>query len=164
MKTLIPSKNLGQIESLILWGYIASKLGPSSHLKIQKLLYYIQWYHLAYFWEPIINDDFQAWVHGPVSKIFYDQVKGMSLLYWELKVKKDRDFSKDLKKTLTDDQVSLVDQVLEMLWKYSWIELEGFTHWEKPWIDARDWFDPGEKCAKIISKESIKTFFQSRVA
>lgn len=60
MKTLIPSKNLGQIESLILWGYIASKLGPSSHLKIQKLLYYIQWYHLAYFDKEIISDDFQA--------------------------------------------------------------------------------------------------------
>ncbi len=51
------------VESELLAQYVAFKLGKCSHLKLQKLLYYIQGFHLARFDNPIIDEDFEAWVH-----------------------------------------------------------------------------------------------------
>ena len=39
---------------------------PVSNLKLQKLLYYAQAWHLAFFGAPLFDEDFEAWVHGPV--------------------------------------------------------------------------------------------------
>lgn len=42
------------------------KQRPVSNLKLQKLLYYAQAWHLAIFKQPLFNDEIEAWVHGPV--------------------------------------------------------------------------------------------------
>lgn len=42
-------KNMGTIDSIILSDYILKHYGPMSHLKLQKLLFYCDAYHLAYF-------------------------------------------------------------------------------------------------------------------
>ncbi|MDR1039510.1 MAG: DUF4065 domain-containing protein [Deltaproteobacteria bacterium] len=42
-----------------------------THLKIQKLLYFAQGWHLAYFSEPLFSDSIEAWKHGPVVKSVY---------------------------------------------------------------------------------------------
>lgn len=34
--------------------------------RLQKLLYYVKAWGLVYFEDGIVNDDFEAWVHGPV--------------------------------------------------------------------------------------------------
>ena len=38
-----------------------------SNLKLQKLLYYVQGFHLAIENEPLFMEDIQAWQYGPVS-------------------------------------------------------------------------------------------------
>ncbi len=155
------------MDSVLLTKYILSYVWSASHLKLQKLLYYVQGYHLAYFNAPIISDDFQAWVHWPVSRKLFATLKDKSLLYAELKYSVSPSSTETpldkLKKVLTLDQISLVDNVLSMLGKYSGIELEEFTHWEEPWLTARKWMSPADPCDHIISKESIKVFFKKRV-
>src|ERR1035437_5552959 len=37
-----------------------------SNLKLQKLLYYAQAWHLALYDAPLFDDKIEAWVHGPV--------------------------------------------------------------------------------------------------
>src|SRR5580704_766118 len=39
---------------------------PVTNLKLQKLLYYAQAWYLALYKTPLFDDEFQAWVHGPV--------------------------------------------------------------------------------------------------
>ena len=56
------------IDAIVLSNYILKHYGPMSHLKLQKLLYYCDAYSLAYFDNPLIEDDFEAWVHGPVCR------------------------------------------------------------------------------------------------
>ena len=73
MKTL---DNFKKIKITTLAGYVLKNYGPMSHLKLQKLLFYCQAYHLAYFKEPLFDEDFEAWVHGPVCRIIYDSLKG----------------------------------------------------------------------------------------
>src|SRR6478735_8493369 len=42
-----------------------------SNLKLQKLLYYAQGWHLALRGEPLFREDLQAWSHGPVVPSVY---------------------------------------------------------------------------------------------
>lgn len=47
-----------------------------SNLKLQKLLYYIQAWHLVFFEKhPLFNDEPEAWVNGPVYREVYNQYK-----------------------------------------------------------------------------------------
>lgn len=165
--TISTLTDLQTIDSELLAQYILWKVGKASHLKVQKLLYYIQGYHLAYFDEPVIEDDFEAWVHGPVSRRLFDRLKDKSLLHWEVDYvqnpTEERPIEEIIREKLTADQIELIDEVLAMLWEYQGIVLEQMTHAEKPWQDARRGFDPGEKCENIIDREKIKEFFRPRV-
>jgi uncharacterized phage-associated protein len=42
-----------------------------THLKLQKLLYYAQGWHLAFFDVPLFEDPIEAWRHGPVVGSLY---------------------------------------------------------------------------------------------
>lgn len=64
----IQRKEISSIDSNKLVDYILVRGGAMSHLKIQKILFYIEAYHLAYFDSSIIEDEFQAWVHGRFKK------------------------------------------------------------------------------------------------
>lgn len=47
-----------------------------NNLKLQKLVYYSQAWHLAIHGIPLFKEDFQAWVHGPVVPELYQKYKG----------------------------------------------------------------------------------------
>ena len=44
-----------------------------SNLKLQKLLYYAQGFHLAIKNEPLFDEDIEAWTYGPVVPSVYNQ-------------------------------------------------------------------------------------------
>jgi uncharacterized phage-associated protein len=46
--------------------WFSSKKQQIDNLKLQKLLYYTQAWHLAIFGTPILAEQIEAWVHGPV--------------------------------------------------------------------------------------------------
>ncbi|MDR1098359.1 MAG: DUF4065 domain-containing protein, partial [Tannerella sp.] len=43
--------------------------------KLQKILYYIKAWGVVYFDEGVIDDDFEAWIHGPVCPSVYQEYK-----------------------------------------------------------------------------------------
>ena len=47
----------------------------SCNLKLQKLVYYAQAWHLALRDVPLFEEDFEAWVHGPVIPALYQEYK-----------------------------------------------------------------------------------------
>jgi uncharacterized phage-associated protein len=118
-----------------------------SNLKLQKLLYYMQGYHLAFFNEKLFEDRLEAWTYGPVVPEAYHRFKefgpkGIILdpnVYQEIK--------------LNAEQEDMFDQVLNEYGKFSAIKLMEMTHKETPWKEA------SEKPDKIISTETMKNFF-----
>lgn len=46
-----------------------------THLKIQKLLYYAQGWHLGFFGVPLFEDNIHAWKYGPVVETVYQALK-----------------------------------------------------------------------------------------
>ena len=85
---IVAIKNINMTDSELVAEYILFKYGPMSHLKLQKLLYFVQGYHLAYFGKPLFEDDFEAWVHGPVSRKLFEKHRAESILYKEIGLSK----------------------------------------------------------------------------
>lgn len=163
---LAKSKQMNKVDSQLLAEYILFKSGPMSHLKLQKLLYYADALHLAYFDQPLIDDDFEAWVHGPVSRKIFDTVRDLSILYDNISYVKDSDPATPdvlLKEQLTEDQLELIDEVLEEYGKLSQYQLETLSHSEYPWQNARRGYAFADRCSKIIDKQITKEFYKSQL-
>ncbi|AZQ44102.1 Panacea domain-containing protein [Nonlabens ponticola] len=162
----IERKELALIDSNNLVDYILVRGGAMSHLKIQKILFYIQAYHLAYFDVPIIEDEFQAWVHGPVSRKIYNSARDLSILHTELKFVLDEgelDPAIIVNDTLTASQMEVVNDVIDELKELSGLQLENMTHSEEPWIYARRGYDAGQRCEVVIPNECIRDYYKSQV-
>ncbi|MFA6143630.1 MAG: type II toxin-antitoxin system antitoxin SocA domain-containing protein [Sulfurimonas sp.] len=48
-----------------------------TQMKLQKLVYIAHGWNLAIFNEPLINDQIQAWKHGPVIPVLYNEFRGV---------------------------------------------------------------------------------------
>ncbi len=159
-------KNIAEIDSRLLADYVLEKHGPMSHLKLQKLLYLVEGYHLAYFGHSLIDDDFEAWTHGPVSRKIYNLLKDKSRLYADLDYvpESGRERPSELMRDiLTDDQFDLVNEVLALYDKETGFELEALTHSQTPWINARKGVALYEKCTNVISKSDMTDYFRKFV-
>jgi uncharacterized phage-associated protein len=157
-------ENFNKIKVTTLSGYILKYFGPMSHLKLQKLLFYCQAYHLAYFKEPLFNEDFEAWVHGPVCREVYNVLKGKSVLYSDVAYDKyDFDGGIILKDVVSSDQFNNINDVLSELSNWTGSELEAATHKESPWISARKGLAPNQNCTNIISKDEMLEFYKNEV-
>lgn len=160
-------KGLSIIDSTILAAHIAYTYGPMSHLKLQKLLYLIEGYHLAYFdGASVIKDEFQAWVHGPVSRKIYDELKDKSILYGDIKYELEEGEEEPierLRRELASEQIELIEEVLSLYKGESGIALEGITHKQQPWINARKGYGPADKCEEIINRDDMKNYFSNLI-
>ena len=157
-----------KVDSIELAKYILAKVGDTNHLKLQKLVYYVEAYHLAYFGKSIICDEFEAWLHGPVSRKIWDRLKPIANVYDNVRLKKldDRDnlaIVKSFKKTITAEQVELIDDILGEFSKRSAYYLECLTHSEQPWKTARTGYADADKCEETIDKNEMKKFYKKNI-
>lgn len=156
-------KGIGQINAQMLADYILQKYGFMSHLKLQKLLYYCEGYHLAYFDYNLMPEEFEAWVHGPVCREVYDNLKGSSVLYTDLGFTGNHNPEVELNNILSSDQLHLLIDVLTELSTWTGLELENATHKELPWCEARKGLSPADRCENKISKETMKSFYKAEL-
>ena len=115
-----------------------------SNLKLQKLLYFMQGFHLAYFGEPLFKEDIKAWAYGPVVSEAYNKFK---------RYRKDainpKNFTDDLQ--LSGKEQKLFDAVYQEYNQYSAIGLMNMTHNEGPW--------KSHELGEVITTEEIKAYF-----
>ncbi|MDE6668372.1 MAG: DUF4065 domain-containing protein [Muribaculaceae bacterium] len=155
----LPKTN--QIDSIVLANYILKHYGPMSHLKLQKLLFYCDAYCLAYFGQELISDKFEAWVHGPVCRKVYNEMKGASVLYTDMAYSSINGIDEDITfDQLAIDVKDLINDILTNLTTWSGIELERATHRERPWIEARHGYSEAEKCYVEISKITTRDYYR----
>eukprot|EP01035_Chromulina_nebulosa_P003721 gene3721-5070_t len=116
-----------------------------------KLLYYVQAWHLAFYLKPLFKSSFQAWIHGPVNRTIFDRFKDTKSLYSDI-------FLSDVKTPidqieLTEDAKGHINNVLETYAVFTSTQLEEMTHNEDPWINARANKRPTERCEDEISED-----------
>lgn len=129
-----------------------------SNLKLQKLVYYAQAWHLANFGMELFKEDFQAWVHGPAIPSLYGEYKSFG---WKPIIREDlnsEEFIK-IKTKFTEKTLSLLDLVVNEYFGLTAFELERLTHNEDPWISSRNGLAMDQPSEKIIEKELIKSYY-----
>lgn len=143
--------------------YLLDRLGQLNQLKIQKLLYYIQAWHLVFLDEPLFEEDFQAWLHGPVLKSVWNEIKNYSKLTNEVVLKPEHEgkYIKKINEILDIEQLEVIEDVLKEYGDKSSYHLECLTHSEAPWINARKNVPPNEGSSNKITKPSIKKYYKS---
>lgn len=120
-----------------------------SNLKLQKMLYYQQGFHLAYFGTPLFDEEIEAWMYGPVVPEVYDayDCHGRNGI--------EHDPEKEI--TLGDEEWRLFLKVFDIYGQYSAIGLMNMTHQEPTWMNVR------KGHGSVIPKESMKEFFKTRL-
>lgn len=136
---------------------------PITNKKLQKLLYYVKAWGLAYFSDGVIEEQFQAWVHGPVCPIVYQNFRqfGYNPLTIEYNGLDSSKFIKKFKEKHKDEErkVDFIDAVFKKYAVLSSLQLEMLSHKEQPWIEARGDLSPIENGNGIISEESMRTYY-----
>jgi uncharacterized phage-associated protein len=126
---------------------------PVSNLKLQKLLYYAQAWHLAIFKQPLFNDEIEAWVHGPVVPIVFQTYRNNR---WA-----------PIPNGANDAIPEGIRGYLEEVWKvYGHLEgndLERLTHSEEPWLKARGGIPPDMSSHAVIMKDWMREYYSARL-
>ncbi|MEN3979059.1 type II toxin-antitoxin system antitoxin SocA domain-containing protein [Acinetobacter sp. CWB-B33] len=120
-------------------------------LKLQKLVYYCQGFHLAMFDQNLFNEEIQAWLHGPVVEDLYHYFKKAG----DNIVEPPADINLDL---FTREQFELLDEVIESYGQFSAWRLRNMTHEESPWKNA---YVAGKN--KPISLNDMKNYFKTQL-
>ena len=120
-----------------------------TNLKLQKMLYYQQVYHLAAFGVPLFEENVEAWMYGPVVPCVYDVYScyGSATLP-----------ETDNPITLSEEEEILFNQVYQAYRDFSAIGLMNRTHNEQPWLQAL----PHDR-GTIIPCESMKAYFMTQL-
>nr|VFK10583.1 MAG: Uncharacterized phage-associated protein [Candidatus Kentron sp. LPFa]VFK27150.1 MAG: Uncharacterized phage-associated protein [Candidatus Kentron sp. LPFa] len=120
-----------------------------SNMKLQKLVYYAQAFHLAMFDKPLFDEEIEAWTHGPVCPTIYHEYKrfGRNPIEYE----HNRSFN-----LFSKEQTDLLDEVNDVFGRFSAGTLRNMTHEDAPWKEM-------EEYAGVIEKERMKVFYKARL-
>jgi uncharacterized phage-associated protein len=97
-------------------------------MKLQKLVYYCQALHLAFYDKPLFSESIEAWTHGPVCPDLYHELKCRGSA--PITVMGPR------RESLNDQEKELIRLVYARYGQYSASKLREMTHNEAPWKDT----------------------------
>lgn len=138
------------IEDLADW-FLAKE--PMTQKKLQKLCYYAVAWGFALMDRHIVeNDEFQAWVHGPVSPTLFAKYHDSG---WN-EITSDKPAPRFPK---------VVEELLESVWNTygdkDGTELEALSHTEQPWREARAGLPPTERSTNVILTTTMRNFYKA---
>lgn len=132
--------------------YILAKTGPISAMKLQKLLYYAQSWHLVWDEQPLFGERIEAWANGPVLPDIYNGHRGQFLV---------TDWPAGDPNQLNASERESVDIVLGSYGELDGRRLSHLTHAEAPWANARVGLHPTERSHNVITTEAMAEYYGS---
>jgi uncharacterized phage-associated protein len=117
-------------------------------VKLHKLLYYAQGWHLAAHGTPLFIEEIKAWTNGPV----------VATLWADEKHNRPRPTPSPIE----DHQAATVDFVLKRYGSFTSKELIRMTHAEDPWRDASETDDAAAPQGPTITSDAIRRWFAAQ--
>jgi uncharacterized phage-associated protein len=143
------------MDVLDLAAYLLSVRGPMETMKLQKLVYYAQAWHLAVEGHALFAEEEEAWAYGPVVYRLYERHRRCLVL--------SRVPDGDVERAQGAEKESL--QVIRAVWDHygcmNGAQLSRLTHQEAPWREARERVVLGESSRRIISKQAMQDFYSA---
>ena len=121
-------------------------------MKLQKLLYYCQGWHLAWEAEKLFDAEIQAWLNGPVVREIYDLHRGLYSVECPWPDHGDPT-------ALSYDESTTVDAVLETYGDWTPEQLSQTTHREPPWREARKGLPKTARSVRTIDTDIMQDYF-----
>jgi uncharacterized phage-associated protein len=149
--------------------YCQSKGYTINPLKLQKLLYFVQAWHIVNFDKDTLFEELpEAWVNGPVYRSVYDIFKtkfyrndNFTTDYTEEKLSEELGkLVRELK--VTDKQQELIFDVLDVYGAMSDEKLVLSTHTAVPWNNARKGCKSFERCTNPISVDDMYNYYSKK--
>lgn len=128
---------------------------PMTNKKLQKLCFYAKAWHLAIYDEDLINEKFEAWVHGAVNPELYHEYKEFGY--------SDIPQYTGSMKGIPEEFIEFANEIYESYGEMTGNELEALNHTEDPWINAREGYRPWERCTVEISKNDMKEYYRKQM-
>jgi uncharacterized phage-associated protein len=146
--------------SLIAYAFVKKGIDEGkfvTQMKLQKLVYFAQGYHLAKYNKPLLKENFQAWTYGPVIPVIYNDFK----LYGSKPITNTAEYlpsDKDPGPYILDAEAGdAINYTWEVLKNFSAMSLSNWTHQpDGPWAKV---FVPNERSTPI-SNNDIKHYFE----
>jgi uncharacterized phage-associated protein len=129
---------------------LLSRTGAVTTMKLQKLVYYSQAWHLVFHSTPLFENPIEAWPQGPVTRTLYEKHR---------KRYKVADWPSGNPAQLTESEKKTVEWVLSKYSGFSAEALSRMTHMEAPWRIARALLGDDEKSSEPIATENILHFY-----
>jgi uncharacterized phage-associated protein len=129
---------------------LLARTGRIMTMKLQKLVFYCQAWHLAFTGSPLFPEEIQAWARGPVVPELHRQHRRR----YEVK-----EWPTGQPSRLNSDEKQTVEWVVGKYGGFSAEALSRMTHQEVPWIVARGAVDDKEKSSEPISHSQMRAFY-----
>lgn len=130
--------------------YLVQRCGPMSTMKLQKLVYYCQAWHLVWDEEPMFPERIEAWANGPVVYELFNKHRGeFSVESWPYGDPAN----------LTQTQRATADVVVDDYAALSGRQLSYLTHTEGPWRTARGDLPATAWSRNEITPESLQDYY-----
>lgn len=136
-----------------------------TNIRLQKLLYYVQAWHIVYFEKNKLFDELpQAWVKGPVYKNVYTYCKNNGNIFNnEIISNSELQTNPFEKLNISKEQIQLIEDVLLSYNQFSVGKLVYLTHVELPWNLARRDLEEFQPSSNIITVESMFNYYNERL-
>lgn len=130
-----------------------------TNLKLQKLVYYAQAWHLALYNRPLFQGYFQAWAHGPLLPKLYYQYRQFR---WQPIQRPDlNEESLDkLEQKLGNRLIDFLEDIISKYFGLTAHELEALTHSEEPWKTARAGLSKTKASDNFIKNKDMIDYYK----
>lgn len=123
--------------------------------KLQKLCYYAySWYLTFYENERLFDDEFEAWIHGPVNPGLYREYRK----YGFNEIPKEETIPEDI--SGRPHIVEFIEHIYQTYGHLDGDQLEWLTHQEAPWVEARGNLKPYEPSNEELKDDVILSYFR----
>ena len=132
--------------------FFLNKESEMSSKKLQKICWYAYSWYIALNTDPeekdnvefLFDNKAEAWVHGPVFRELYTDVKHNSKKLIERSIEID---NKEIE--------NFLNEIWDVYGQYTGDQLESITHQEKPWLEVRENLKYYEASTTEIKTKSI---------
>lgn len=132
---------------------VIARSGPwIDAMRLQKLLYYVQAWHLAITDEPAFREQIKAWKDGPVVPAVWHERRDRS-------TRRAATQSVDLIE-LDEITSDIIELVIRSYGSMSGEELSALTHVEQPWREARGALPEDAASKQPISPTAMATYYR----
>jgi len=147
----IGSSKIDQISN-----YLITHLEEVTPLALEKLLFFSNGVNYALNGSRLIDEDSQAWAHGPVYPCVYNKYKK-----YGYKPIDDGIYSTHgcLVSKLSEEEMKAIDLVIKTFGLYSPKTMEKISHLQIPWIEKRNGYSEEEAGNDIIDENTVKQYY-----